>query len=191
MRSCIKCNQQIGSCTSHFVAHCSVCPGMKCHQDEIQCCFCDFSAEREALRRHLWEHEALSQITCIYCEQNVPYQMNILLEHCRTLCPCMSHNDESHTYVCFGCAYHTYWTTNMRRHIKLKHRPEVHTFEKTFHCEYCRFRTEKQKLMDLHKAKRHGHNMIDVAKLKDVVVLDATDNVRKRRGKDELGESKN
>ncbi|KAI5719367.1 hypothetical protein M8J76_009186 [Diaphorina citri] len=87
---------------------------------------------------------------CIHCETFLPFDIEELVNHCRT-CVSMSRLDGfRYKFVCFACSsFHSYNSTGIRRHIN------IHLGEKPFACTMCDYRAVENYPLQQHMKRVH------------------------------------
>ncbi|XP_008477333.1 zinc finger protein 64 homolog, isoforms 1 and 2-like [Diaphorina citri] len=103
------------------------------------CYACSFHTYKACnIRRHVCIHLDVKPFKCpvyrlcIHCETFLPFDIEELVNHCRT-CVSMSRLDGfRYKFVCFACSsFHSYNSTGIRRHIN------IHLGEKPFAYQIC------------------------------------------------------
>lgn len=92
--------------------------------------------------------------TCIHCHLFQTLDLKQLLAHCK-VCPLDRPSESSHRFMCYACAYHTYDSGHMRRHIM------AHNALKPYWCPYCNYSSVQHAHLKRHLRKHLNKHFLD------------------------------
>ncbi|KAI5721720.1 hypothetical protein M8J77_024788 [Diaphorina citri] len=163
---CYECNfgaYQIAHLKRHIYTHTGEKP--------YNCMYCSYSSTHKYnIQKHIKVHTKLvlvksassffrndqfdSPQTCIHCHLFQTLDLKQLLAHCK-VCPLDRPSESSHRFMCYACAYHTYDSGHMRRHIM------AHNALKPYWCPYCNYSSVQHAHLKRHLRKHLNKHFLD------------------------------
>ncbi|KAL1451441.1 hypothetical protein WDU94_005817 [Cyamophila willieti] len=99
-------------------------------------------------------HQGVVTYACVHCRLFSTYDIDSMIEHCKT-CEAMPRpNKYKFKYVCNQCTYGAYQVASIKAHIF------SHTGEKPFACSYCEYACANKSSLYKHMREKHTHAII-------------------------------
>uniref|UniRef100_A0A8D8YQJ1 Zinc finger protein 64 homolog, isoforms 3 and 4 n=1 Tax=Cacopsylla melanoneura TaxID=428564 RepID=A0A8D8YQJ1_9HEMI len=91
----------------------------------------------------------VSPMYCIHCQFFRSSNASELLDHCKSCKQMVRPDPFIYKFLCLGCTYFTYKSTNMKNHLL------THLGEKPFKCSYCEYTCTAVSNLKSHEQIRH------------------------------------
>lgn len=79
-----------------------------------------------------YSYRHVSDVFCYHCNLTLPSSTEALILHSK-ICSAVNRPDSKYRHVCYMCDYNSYYSTQMKRHIR------QHRGEKPFICSHCSY----------------------------------------------------